>query len=141
MGYQGSRDPPPAPLPPGDRERLIKLLGLLGSSFDGEVAAAGRKAAQFIRDRDLTWDSVLSAQSLAPPPPPPPRETKRDNNVLTDWPRHWRDALAVCIRHSADDRVTNWERTFIRSLNGRCGRRPSDKQLDVLRHITEKVMP
>ena len=35
MGYQGSRDPPPAPLPPGDRDRLIKLLGLLGSDFDG----------------------------------------------------------------------------------------------------------
>jgi hypothetical protein len=48
----------------------------------------------------------------------------------------------VCIRHSADDRVTDWERSFIGSLNGRLsGRRPSDKQLDVLRRITEKVAP
>jgi hypothetical protein len=141
MGYQGSRDPPPAALPPADRERLIKLLGILGSDFDGEVAAAGRKAAEFLRQRKLTWENVLSAQSLATTPAPPPRrETRRDNNCLSDWPTHWLGALAVCIRHSADDRVTDWERSFIGSLNRQGGRRPSDRQLSILRHITEKVM-
>jgi hypothetical protein len=61
--------------------------------------------------------------------------------VLSDWPTHWLGALAVCIRHSADDRVTDWERRFIRSLNGsRPGRRPTEKQLDVLYRITEKVV-
>jgi hypothetical protein len=141
MGYQGSRDPPPAPLPPGDRERLVKLLGLLGSSFDGEIAAAGRKAAQFIRDRKLTWDNVLSAQSPAPSPPPPRRETRRDNNCLTDWPNRWRAALRLCIEHIADPRVTMWERSFIGSLNSlRSGVWPTNKQLDVLCSITEKVV-
>jgi hypothetical protein len=66
MGYQGSRDPPPVALPPGDRERLVKLLGLLGSNFDGEVAAAGRKAAQFIRDRTNASPSTTPAAPRDP---------------------------------------------------------------------------
>jgi hypothetical protein len=53
MGYE--RRVPTAPLRPGDRERLIKLLGLLGSDFDGEISAAGRKAAEFLRQRKLMW--------------------------------------------------------------------------------------
>jgi hypothetical protein len=41
-------------------ERLIKLLGMLGSTHDGERAAAGLKAHEFIKQRGLCWADVIS---------------------------------------------------------------------------------
>jgi hypothetical protein len=40
-------------------ERLIKLLGLLASPFEGERAAAGLKATELLRARKLTWGDVI----------------------------------------------------------------------------------
>lgn len=45
-----------------ERERLIALLGMLGSEHDGEVVNAARLALKFLKDRQLTWESVLSAK-------------------------------------------------------------------------------
>jgi hypothetical protein len=42
-----------------DRERLIKLLGLLGSDHNGEIASAGRMADALIRDAGVTWADVI----------------------------------------------------------------------------------
>jgi hypothetical protein len=44
---------------PLDRERLAKLLGLLGSEHDGEVVAAARRADALVRGTGLTWRDVL----------------------------------------------------------------------------------
>ena len=49
-----------------DRDRLARLLGMLGSDFDGEVANAGRLADRLVRNAGLTWPDVL-APSLPPP--------------------------------------------------------------------------
>lgn len=66
-----------------DRERLIKLLGMLGSDHDGERAAAARMVHEFARNAGLSWD-VLIAQperyrilSVAPSPAPRPRNMHR----------------------------------------------------------------
>jgi hypothetical protein len=45
-----------------DRERLIKLLGLLGSDHNGEIAAAGRLADALIRDAGVTWADVIAPE-------------------------------------------------------------------------------
>lgn len=42
-----------------DKERLLKLLGMLGSEHDGERAAAALKASQFLKKRNLSWSDVL----------------------------------------------------------------------------------
>jgi hypothetical protein len=50
-----------------DREsidRLIKLLGMLGSAHDGERAAAGLKAHEFIRRHGLCWADIIHLPSL-----------------------------------------------------------------------------
>ena len=47
-----------------DRERLTKLLGLLGSGHDGEVAAAGRMADALIRDAGVTWADVIAPETV-----------------------------------------------------------------------------
>ena len=71
---------------PTDRRRLARLLGMLGSEFDGERAAAGLQAEAFRKKHGLTWEQMLSLPAKAvevvmpapepptpPPPPPPPR--------------------------------------------------------------------
>lgn len=40
---------------------LAKLLGMLGSSYDGEIASAGRMANDMVRSAGLTWYDVISA--------------------------------------------------------------------------------
>ena len=47
-----------------DRERLIKLLGLLGSDHNGEIAAAGRLADALIRDAGVTWADVIAPETV-----------------------------------------------------------------------------
>jgi hypothetical protein len=44
---------------PLDRERLAKLLGLLGSEHDGEILAAAHRADALVRGAGLTWRDVL----------------------------------------------------------------------------------
>ena len=47
-----------------DRERLIKLLGLLGSDHNGEIAAAGRMADALIRDAGVTWADLIAPETV-----------------------------------------------------------------------------
>lgn len=51
----------------GDRERLIKLAGLLGSSHEGERAAAAAKATTLLHSRGLNWAGLLSGLLVAEP--------------------------------------------------------------------------
>lgn len=43
-----------------ERERLVALLGMMGSSGDGEALNAARLAQKFITDRKLTWNNVIA---------------------------------------------------------------------------------
>jgi hypothetical protein len=47
-------------MPALDRDKLAKMLGMLGSRHDGEVAAAGRSAHILVRDAGVSWTQVLS---------------------------------------------------------------------------------
>ena len=42
-----------------DRQRLARILGLTGSTHDGEALAAVRKANAQIVAADVTWDEIL----------------------------------------------------------------------------------
>ena len=44
-----------------DRGKLAKMLAMLGSRHDGEVAAAGRSAHTLVKDAGITWTEVLTA--------------------------------------------------------------------------------
>ncbi len=60
-----------------DRERLVRILGRLGSDHAGERAAAGLHAEAFRRKHRLTWEELLNGPPLkvAPAPPPEPEPT------------------------------------------------------------------
>jgi hypothetical protein len=93
-------------LGPETLDRLVKLLGMLGSAHDGEIAAAGRKAHALVRKHGLTWTDIIV-------PPLVPQEFG------------WRDHV---------DRLNAWERQFIGTLLQWRGT-PSEKQLAKLDKI------
>jgi hypothetical protein len=79
-------------LDPEAIDRLIKLLGMLGSAHDGERAAAGLKAHEFIKGRGLQWADVIHLPISAG------GHENRDGNFrqATDW----RAQREFCLRHS-----------------------------------------
>jgi len=47
-------------------KRLANLLGMMGSSHDGEALNAARLADRLVRARGLTWHEVINALAAAP---------------------------------------------------------------------------
>ncbi len=47
-------------------QKLGRLLGLLGSSFDAEALAAARKANEIVRSSGKSWFDLLSAEPVLP---------------------------------------------------------------------------
>jgi hypothetical protein len=116
------------PIPPDLAEKLAKVLGMLGSDHDGEVAAAGRRAHKIVKNAGLTWGEVIA------PPAPAPQQPYRP-------PRRWRrpvsasDSAALCLQWP--EVLTDWETDFCRSIVGR--HRTSPRQSEVLARIVRKV--
>ena len=64
-----------------ERQRLARILGMLGSEFEGERASAGLQAEAFRKRHGLTWEEMLSLPAVevvvepepvwTPPPVPP----------------------------------------------------------------------
>jgi hypothetical protein len=102
-------------LAPDALDRLIKLLGMLGSAHDGERAAAGLKAHELIRRHGLQWSDVI---------------------VITPPKIGWREKLRACAahRHCLNDA----ERAFVQSIAVWRGT-PTEKQLGWLNRIFENL--
>jgi hypothetical protein len=114
----------PAVLNPADRARLAGILGLLSSTVAGERDAAAHAATRFLKARDLRWSDILD---VAPA-----------DGLLDDLAGRWRDAAATCVLRGSGGILSPWELGFCRSLVSfsRC----SDKQLEVLRRLVDKLM-
>lgn len=113
-----------------DRARLAKLLGMLGSNFDGEVLNAARAANNLVRNSGATWESVIAPPTTppvahrptwTPPPPPPPT---------------WRESVQFCQQYAY--MLTEWEVEFLGSIAYRHAL--SEKQRTVLNRIMAKVV-
>lgn len=116
------------PLPPAVLDRLVRVLGMLGSDHDAEVVAAARHATRILQQHGHTWSDL---PRLAVPPPIPGGLRPRPAPPSGDW-----QAIATaCLRRA--DLLTTWERDFLADLVGRS--RPTQKQQAVLKQIAEKV--
>jgi hypothetical protein len=115
-------------LTPAFADKLVKVLGMLESAHDGEVAAAGRRADAMIKGTGLSWDEVITP--AAPVPVPPWRPQRR-------WrrPTSPSDAATLCLQWP--EVIDDWETRFCRSVAGQ--RRISAKQAAVLAGIIGKV--
>src|SRR4051794_33584521 len=102
-----------------DRLQLSRILGMLGSRFDGEVLAAARQAERLRRDAGLTWRDIVQ------PPLPPPAS----GEAIADQ---------IEIALGRPDALTPWEARFVASL-ARQRKPPSEKQRAVLAEIAEKA--
>ena len=115
-------------LTPAFADKLVKVLGMLGSAYDGEVAAAGRRVHSMLQAEGLTWVEVINP--AAPKPEPPWRPQRR-------WREPWSpsDAAALCLKWP--EVLDDWETRFCRSVAGQ--RQISTKQAAVLAKIIGKV--
>jgi hypothetical protein len=109
-------------LTPAVREKLVRVLGMLGSDHHGERASAALHASMILKDVGLRWQDVIGSQI--------PQRQLPDSTIPT-----WRGDLALCARCVSYTR--EWERGFIRSVGARATLTP--KQKLVLHEIAEAL--
>ena len=105
-----------------DRDRLVRVLGMLGSAHDSEVVAAARQAERLRADAGLTWAEIVIPRLPAPP--------QRQNVGAVA------EVIRFVLQHA--DALTDWERNFARSI----ARQQSPltlKQRVVLDRLVEKA--
>jgi hypothetical protein len=109
-----------------DLDRLARVLGLLGSSHDGEVLAAARMAERMRREAGATWSQILAPTPAEPGAPPHPA-SEFDSAA---------DACDFVLEIHPD--LTDWEAGFCWSLRRR--RRPrTAKQAAVLGRLVAEA--
>jgi hypothetical protein len=91
-----------------DRDRLTRLLGMLGSAYDGEVANAGRLADRLVRGAGVTWADVIA------PALPPPERNAHGDTAADPLRGDWRAMAAACTRFP--HLVDKWEWKFLSGL-------------------------
>jgi hypothetical protein len=110
-----------------DRERLAKLLGLLGSDQPGEVVNAARQAERLRREAGLSWSDIVA---LGGGRVGSVREVRSPHGGYT------RELIERCL---GSDQISSWEIEFLCSV--RRQRRPlSVKQIAVLDQIVGKAL-
>lgn len=92
----GANTSPAAPdITLDELERLIRLLGMLGSLHDGEVVAAARFAVRWLAEKGTDWRSLLT----------PPEEMPVVGVGVADEARVLRDEIARLRREMAQAEV------------------------------------
>ncbi|MGI4943365.1 MAG: hypothetical protein ACRYHQ_22840 [Janthinobacterium lividum] len=109
-------------LSPSDLNKLVGVLGMLGSPHPGERDNAARLADRLVRGRGMEWaDLLVPKPATYMPPPPPPNDVDADLRVCRAYP----------------GLLTEWERGFLRGLKP--GRSLSAKQQRILSGMARKV--
>lgn len=96
-------------LTPAERNKLVGILGRLGSDFDGERAAAALLASRLLAGKGLAWDDVIPTASAS-------RQAGRGDSPNEPKPRStWQANLALCRRHLF--KLDDWPARFITSIS------------------------
>jgi hypothetical protein len=121
------------PLTTEFRQKLARLLGMIGSDHDGEALNAARLADKLVRAAGITWFDIVAVPAL-PPPPPEPVFTGSDDPL--DLFGTAADAVNFVLDYTP--LLTEWELTFTRSLYRFS--RLSGKQQAVLRRLVIRAL-
>lgn len=129
-----------------EKARLEKLLGMLGSSFDGERANAARMIANMAEKKKLTITELIYGAPSARPRPEPKYEQAKPQ--ASPWggksnSRTMLQALAD-IAANADEFefvLTAWECQFATDVSSRYAHdyELSEKQIVIVEKIIRKV--
>ncbi len=113
-----------------DLNRLAGVLGLLGSSHQGERDAAALAADRLVRGKGLEWADILAPQPLQQHP-------QQNATQPSHYPSFgWRTELQACL--SRPDLLSTWEADFCRTLRDR-RLSPTPRQLTKLAEAFAKV--
>jgi hypothetical protein len=120
-----------------EKSRLEKLLGMLGSSFDGERANAARMIAAMAEKKKLTIVDLVYGGSSARPQPQPRKSTQ------TNKSRAMIQALSDIAADSDQFEfvLTEWECQFATDVSSRYAYdyELSEKQIVIVERILKKV--
>ncbi len=108
---------------PGLREKLSKILGMLGSDHAGERASAGAAANRMVRDAGLTWPDVIGRTDVG----------GEGHHRVWREPSNDREAVVICL--AFDEVLTDWEIRFCRSIIKQ--KRLSEKQRVILVRLVD----
>ena len=97
-------------LSPAERNRLVGILGRLGSEHDGERAAAGLLASRMLRDRGLSWEDLIAAGNAR-------QAGHAGASAGPGAGAAWQASLGQCLRHLGA--LSGWEADFCLSLSAR----------------------
>lgn len=125
-----------SPLPAADRERLVRMLGMLGSSFEGERAAAGLLASRLLAEHKLSWADVIAGGVLCRPAPAPYRPPPAPYPPSPGARSAWQETIRLCLRSRAD--LSDWEIGFLECVGAR-HQPPTKRQSEILAQIIEKL--
>jgi hypothetical protein len=92
-----------------DRERLIKLLGMLGSEHIGERAVAAKKIEQLRTEMGFDWEALIVAD-VGRHGTTPPVETKGADT-----------ALPLDLLDGYSQFLSSWEKDFLIDLDKKRG--------------------
>jgi hypothetical protein len=111
---------------PEFRDKLAKVLGMMGSAHDGEVVAAARRADAMIRNASLTWQGVICSTQVI---------FSDESDNVSD-----REMIGVCVDVDKNTAIFNdRESRFLRSIASQIRRHRSlsEKQRSWLRALYE----
>jgi hypothetical protein len=93
--------------------RLVKLLGMVDSQYDGEALNAARSASRLVRDNGLSWNDIL--QPFAEQP---------DNG----WkePTNIAEAVDICLAVGAP--LSDWDLAFLATIRFKTEISPKQRQ-------------
>ena len=113
-----------------DRERLVKLLGMLGGDQPGERDAAARATDALLRSAGMTWREIIApSRSL----PAPERDSHDD----------WREQSAWMVTRLVEfysHRLSPRELQFVCGIKDQ-QHPPSPRQSEILREIYARRVP
>ena len=132
-----------------DREKFVKVCGLLGSDMDGQVLAAVHQANKMLRAAGLVWSEALGQ----------PNGNSVNDSVLRGENQRLRlevarlraaleaaedefdevGAVKECLRHL--DHVNDWEQNFLQYIGSALTRwgRLTDKQRETLDRVITRL--
>jgi hypothetical protein len=143
-----------------DRQVLVRCLGMMGSTHDGEALNAARIADNRLRKAGVTWADVINPKPAAssqpsprpsphptgrPPAPPPmrngePRPAPQSFSYIPrEWPTRWRWLACACVDSRGFGYLHPADKKFLRAI-AVYRSTPSCHQLWILRAIADHVL-
>jgi len=87
--------------------RLVKLLGMTGSDYDGEALAAIRKANDLLKAAGMTWGDIIAVE---PEPATAPGTWQEPFSV--------EEAVVICLE-LVESPLSEWHIRFLHGIYGR----------------------